>query len=74
MTAVKLVIAITAEVRDGEVAPESSGEGDLVVADALGRVRVSRAIWPSDLWSVSKMVGTSSVSGVATATPTFMRL
>ena len=52
---------------------ESSGG---VIAPARTRwatVRDSRAIWPSDLESASKMVGTTSASWPATATPTLTR-
>ena len=73
MTATKLSIPYMPRLETVNVPLESSGG---VIAPARTRsatARASRAIWPSDLRSASKIVGTTSASWPATATPTFTR-
>ena len=55
------------------VPPDSSGGVIFLSRTFSIRPRASRAIWPSDLRSASKMVGTTSASCAATATPTLTR-
>ncbi len=55
------------------VAPDSSGGVIVLSRTFSATARASRAIWPSDLRSASKTVGTTSASCAATATPTLTR-
>jgi hypothetical protein len=55
------------------VPPDSSGGVTVLSLTLPITSRASRAIWPSDFWSASKTVGTTSASIAATAIPTFTR-
>ena len=73
MIAVKCSIPNMPRFETVKVPPESSG-GVTVLSFTLPiTARASRAIWPSDFLSASKIVGTTSASIAATATPTFTR-
>ena len=67
------VDAVHPEVRDGERPAGELGRRDRAVAHARGEPRAARPISPSDFWSASKIVGTTSAFSAATAMPTLTR-
>ena len=73
MTAVKSVTPYMPRFETVNVPPLSSGGVTVPARTLSASARVSRAISPSDLRSASKIVGTTSASVAATATPTLTR-
>ena len=71
MIAVKRSIPYMPRFETVKVPPESSGGVTCLSRTRSISRRASRAIAPSDFWSASKIVGTTSASWAATATPTF---
>ena len=73
MTAEKLSIPNIPRFETVNVAPDSSAGVIEPSRARAAKVRAARAISATGLASASKIVGTSSVSSAATATPTFTR-
>ena len=70
MIAMKSSIPYMPRFETVNVPPDSSGGVILPSRTFSIAARASRAIWPSDFLSASKIVGTTSASCAATATPT----
>ena len=73
MTALNSVTPNMPRLETVNVPPESSGGVTALARTRSASARASRAISPSDLRSASNIVGTTSASWAATATPTLTR-